>query len=221
MTRSSRGKKSKRANSDSQPGPETGTGDAAAEQVPTGESADAGAEASPAPSADQDAAAQTDDGRQDVPQEADPLEAMRAERDAFQEKWLRAVAEMDNLRKRTRRELVDSRRHAQADILRPILGVMDNFERALQSLHENRENGDLEKFLEGVDMIFQNFQGVLRDLGVVPMEAMDQEFDPVFHEAVGQLPREGVEPGKVIEIVQSGFMFQDQVLRPARVIISA
>ncbi len=154
----------------------------------------------------------------DVP---DPLELMRQERDAFQEKWLRLVAELDNLRKRTRRELIDSRRLAQADVLRPILGAMDNFKRALESLHGNKDHEDYEKFLVGVDLIFQNFQGVLKDLGAVPMEALDKEFDPAFHEAVGQLPREGVEPGLVIEVTQNGFMFQDQVLRPARVIISA
>lgn len=153
--------------------------------------------------------------------EPDPLEVMRQERDEFQEKWLRVVAEMDNLRKRSRRELTESRRLAQADVLRPILGVLDNFERALQSLHENKENADLEKFLEGVDLIFQNFQGVMRDLGVTSMEPMGEEFDPVYHEAVGQMAREGVESGRVIEIVQNGFMFGDLVLRPARVIISA
>ncbi len=217
MTRSSRGKKTKHHKSASRE-----------HRAPNEEpAAEGGGEAVEMAAAEGDASSPADPDAQPVapedegPDAADPLETMRAERDAFQEKWLRAAAEMDNLRKRTRRELVDTRRHAQADVLRPILGVMDNFERALQSLHENKENADLEKFLEGVDMIFQNFQGVLRDLGVVPMEALDQEFDPVYHEAVGRLHREGVEPDQVIEIVQSGFMFGDQVLRPARVIISA
>ncbi len=162
------------------------------------------------------------DAEQDSEAEAlDPLATLTAERDAFEEKWLRVVAEMDNLRKRSRRELVDSRRLAQVDVLRPILGVMDNFERALQSLHENKEQEDFAKFLEGVDLIFQNFQSVLSDLGAQPMSALGQEFDPVFHEAVGQLPREGVPAGQVIEVLQNGFMFGGQVLRPARVIISA
>lgn len=166
-----------------------------------------------------EAAAPAGDEAED--REPDPLEILTRERDEFQEKWLRTVAEMDNLRKRTRRELTESRRLAQADVLRPILGVLDNFERALQSLHENKEHADLEKFLEGVDLIFQNFQGVMRDLGVTSMDPMGEEFDPVYHEAVGQMAREGVESGRVIEIVQNGFMFGDLVLRPARVIISA
>lgn len=154
-------------------------------------------------------------------EEFDPLEVLARERDLFQEKWLRVVAEMDNLRKRSRRELADSRRLAQADVLRPILGVMDNFERALQSMGQNRDNADLEKFIEGVDLIFQNFQVVLKDLGVVPLEAIGAEFDPNFHEGVGQMPRDGVESGQVIEVVQKGFLFGEQVLRPAKVIISA
>jgi len=149
------------------------------------------------------------------------LEDARGKADEHWDQVVRLQAEMDNLRKRSRRELADSRRLAQADVLRPILGVMDNFERALQSLHENKDNADLEKFLEGVDLIFQNFQGVLKELGVVPLEAMGVEFDPNFHEAVGRPPRDGVEADQVIEVVQQGFMFGQQVLRPAKVIISA
>ncbi len=217
MTRSSRGKKTKQDKG--APQEQQAPNEASAADVVDEAAEMAAAEGDvPAPEVrEPEESSPEQEGRDAV----DPLDVLRAERDAFEEKWLRTAAEMDNLRKRTRRELVDTRRHAQADVLRPILGVMDNFERALQSLHENKENKDLEKFLEGVDMIFQNFQGVLRDLGVVPLEALDQEFDPVYHEAVGRLHREGVEPDKVIEIVQSGFMFGDQVLRPARVIISA
>lgn len=146
---------------------------------------------------------------------------LRSERDSFEEKWLRVVAELDNVRKRSRREIVESRRFAQAEILRSLLEVQDNFERALQSADESSDTGEVEAFREGVELIFQNFRSVLKEKGVEPMEALGEEFDPAFHEAVGQLPREGTEPGLVIEVIQQGFHFGDMVLRPARVIISS
>ena len=153
--------------------------------------------------------------------EPDPLEAMRAERDAFQEKWLRAVAEMENVRKRARRDVQDGRRFALADLLRPLLDVHDNFERALQSLPANEDTADDASLREGVDLIFQKFRSVLKDRGVESIPALEKEFDPKIHEAVGQLPREGVEAGIVIEIVQPGFTLGgDFVLRPARVIVA-
>lgn len=148
-------------------------------------------------------------------------DALRQERDEFKEKWLRVVAELDNVRKRSRRELVDGRRFAQADVLRSFLEVQDNFERALQSMANGDDTESSKSVREGVELIFQNFRRVLKDQGVQPIEALEQEFDPTVHEAVGQLPREGVEPGKVIEVVQQGFKHGDMILRPSRVIISS
>jgi len=150
-----------------------------------------------------------------------PEEVLRAERDAFEEKWLRVVAELDNVRKRSRREVLETRRFSQAEILRSLLEFQDNFERALQSAGENSDTGESGGFREGVELIFQKFRGVLKDRGVEPMEALGAEFDPNFHEAVGQLAREDTESGRVIEVVQQGFHFGDMVLRPARVIISS
>ncbi|MCK9996352.1 MAG: nucleotide exchange factor GrpE [Candidatus Krumholzibacteria bacterium] len=155
------------------------------------------------------------------PEEPCLEDVLRAERDAFEGKWLRVVAELDNVRKRSRREVTETRRFTQAEILRSLLEVQDNFERALQSVGDSSDTGESGVFREGVELIFQKFRGVLKDKGVEPMEALGVEFDPNFHEAVGQLPREDTEPGLVIEVVQQGFHFGDMVLRPARVIISS
>lgn len=176
-------------------------------------------------SAGEETGAGDENGPQTEPVEVqvDPLEKLQAERDELKEKWLRAVAELDNLRKRSRRELVDGRRFAQAEVLRAFLEVQDNFERALQSMNsgDDTEGNESHKGLrEGFELIFQNFRRVLKDQGVQPIEALEQEFDPAVHEAVGQFEREGVEPGKVIEVVQQGFHLGDMVLRPSRVIIS-
>ena len=153
--------------------------------------------------------------------EPDPWVELTAERDEFKEKWLRVVAELDNVRKRSSRELLQSRKFAQAEVLRGFLDVQDNFERALQSVPADADTEAPDSFREGVELIFQKFRGVLKDKGVEPMEALGAEFDPNFHEAVGQLAREDTEPGLIIEVVQQGFHFGDMVLRPARVIISS
>jgi len=148
-------------------------------------------------------------------------EKLSQERDSFRDKWMRAVAETDNVRKRARKEVNDSRRFAQAETLRSFLDVYDNFERALQSMNGAEEDKGAGSVREGVELIFQKFQGALKDRGATKIDASDCEFDPNVHEAVGQLPREGVEPGMVIEVAQQGFKYGDMVLRPARVIVSS
>ncbi len=153
--------------------------------------------------------------------EETPEEVLTRERDEFREKWLRVVAELDNVRKRSARQQVEGRRFAQADILRSFLEIQDNFERALQSMNDAEDTEGNKMVKEGVDLIFQNYRRVLKDQGVQAIEALDQEFDPTVHEAVGQFEREGVDSGKVIEIVQQGFKMGDLVLRPSRVIISS
>ncbi len=169
---------------------------------------------------EQDASSPDDSANEQEP-ELSPEEQLTLERDVFHDKWMRAVAETDNVRKRSRKEVGDARRFAQAETLRAFLDVYDNFERALESM--NRSDDELEAggLREGVELIFQKFQGALKDRGAIKIEAADCEFDPAMHEAVGQLPREGVEAGVVIEVVQQGFKYGDMVLRPARVIVSS
>jgi len=161
------------------------------------------------------------DEEPDEPVELSAEEILIQERDNFEQKWLRVVAELDNVRKRSRREILETRRFTQAEMLRSLLEVQDNFERALQSAADNSDTGEVEAFREGVELIFQKFRGILKEKGVQPMEALGAEFDPSFHEAVGQLPREDTESGLVIEVIQQGFHFGDMVLRPAKVIISS
>lgn len=149
------------------------------------------------------------------------IEALRRERDEAQDKWLRAMAELDNLRKRTRREVADARRFAQADTLRGFLEVLDNLERALQSTTPGADTGAPDPFRDGIELIRQRFRSVVQDLGVTPIEALGLHLDPLVHEAVGQLPREGAESGTIIEVAQAGYRLGELVLRPARVIICA
>lgn len=155
--------------------------------------------------------------------EEEPLSAeeiLQAEVANFKDKWLRAVAETENVRKRSRRELTDSRRFAQADILRSFLVVQDNMERALQSMDTEENEQDIKSLRDGVEMIVNSFHGVLKDKGVTVIEARGSEFDPSLHEAIGQMPSEDMAPDQVLEVVQQGYKFGDMVLRAARVIVS-
>ena len=154
------------------------------------------------------------------PDAPSPEEALAAERDAYREKWLRTAAELENVRKRARREVVDARRFAQADLLRPLLAVADDLERALGSMAEDAD-ATVESVREGVVLIRQRFGTVLKEHGVEAVEAQDAVFDPACHEAVGQVERAGVEAGIVVEVVQQGYRLGDLLLRPARVIISS
>ena len=168
------------------------------------------------------AAAENDENAKDVTAapEPSPLETLAAERDDLKERWLRAMAELDNVRKRSRREVTEARRFAQADVLRAMLDVADNFERAQASMATDTET-TAASLREGFELIHQRFQAVLRDRGVEIIEALETEFDPNCHEAVGQTPREETAHGTVIEVVQQGYRFGDMVLRPARVIIAS
>lgn len=167
--------------------------------------------------------AEATEAAEDAESEAEPSaeERLALERDDFKDRWMRAVAETDNVRKRSRREVQDARRFAQAETLRAFLEVYDNFERALQSMSVEDEDEQGKSVREGVELIFQKFQSALRERGAERIDIDGCEFDPSIHEAVGSMPREGVEPGHVIEVAQQGFKFQDMVLRPARVIVSS
>lgn len=177
----------------------------------------------PADAAADAAVAPVDEPAQEVVVEEMPSveDVLRRERDEAQDKWLRAVAEMDNLRKRTRREVADAHRFAKADALRGFLDVLDNLERALQSSATGADTGSPDPFRDGIELIRQRMRGVLQEQGVTTIEAMGQHLDPTVHEAVGHLPREGSEPGTIIEVAQPGYKLGELVLRPARVIICA
>ena len=152
---------------------------------------------------------------------ADELAQMRRERDETRDRWLRAVAELDNFRKRTRKEMEDIRVHAVAGLLRDLLEVLDNFERAAVSLGDSGGGeGELEGLRNGVALIHQRFRDVLMAQGLERIEASGEEFDPALHEAILEMEKEGVAPGRVAEVVQPGYRLRDLVIRPSRVIVA-
>jgi molecular chaperone GrpE len=193
---------------------------AEAAATPEPEPDDDGTPQEPAAAADPDAG-EPEETAAPAP-EPSPEEELRRERDELQDRLLRAMAEMDNLRKRTRREVLDSRRFAQIDLLRPLLEVQDNFDRALRAAGENEDETSLSAFREGVELIAQSFRQVLGDCGVRRIEAEGAEFDPALHEAVGQQPApdEETASGTVLHVVQEGYLLDETVIRPSRVIVA-
>ena len=155
---------------------------------------------------------------QDPPQEQadtqnnDPLEELRREKDALQDRLLRTAAEFDNYRKRVERERRDLADYMKADILAEILPIADNFERALQA-----PSSDTDSLRKGVELIHKQMHDFLRKRGVTPIEALGADFDPNFHQAVIHETSPSHREGEVIEELQRGYMLGDKLLRPAMV----
>ena len=158
----------------------------------------------------------------EAPAEAavDPVEALTAENNDLRDKLLRTVAEMENLRKRTQREIEDTRSYAIAGFARDMLTATDSLSRALMVLPaEARESADgtMKSLIEGIEMTEREMQRLLAKHGVKPIEAEGQKFDPHRHQAMFEVPDPTRPEGTVVQVVQAGFAIGDRVLRPAMV----
>lgn len=139
------------------------------------------------------------------------------ERDQWKEKYLRALADLENSRKRFQREAIELRRYGHEVAIREILPVLDNLERA----HKTALKTDrVEPILEGLEMILRHFYQILAQLGVHPVPGAGEPFNPEVHEAVQEKEQDDLPPGTVIEEIQKGFRIHERLLRPARVIVS-
>lgn len=154
------------------------------------------------------------DGSNEAAQVLADLEQLSRERDTFKELLLRTRADFENYQKRVAKERDQERRFALWPLAQDLLPVLDNFQRALDSV---REDSPLR---QGVAMIYQQLQEVLRKHGIVPMDAEGKPFDPHLHQAVLQQPSRDHPPNTVLNVVEAGFFYHDRVLRPARVIVS-
>ena len=145
------------------------------------------------------------------------LEKSQAEAQEHYERFLRTAAELDNFRKRKEREVGDLRKFANQNLLRELLNVVDNLERAIGA---TREPGSADGLLEGVDMTLKELLKIFDKAGVKPIEAVDQPFDPNLHEAVMQEENTDVPENTVIRELQKGYQIHDRLLRPAMVVVS-
>lgn len=139
------------------------------------------------------------------------VEKLRAERDLLVDRLARMQAEFDNARKRAQREQQDHRDYALTDTIKTLIPVMDSFDRALQSSPEKSE------FHLGVELIHKQLLDALTKIGVQPVNAKGQQFDPRFHEAIEMVDTEDAKDNEVIDELQRGYKLKDRLLRPAMV----
>lgn len=144
---------------------------------------------------------------------ADLAGELKAEKD----RSLRLQAEMENLRARTSREISENARYAALPLMRDLLPVVDNIERAIEAAEKQ---GDSESLLAGFKLVHQQLLNVLAQHNCVRIEAQGQPFDPQFHAAILQQPSDEVPAQHVLLVAQAGYRLHDRVVRPSQVIIS-
>ena len=164
------------------------------------------------PAAEGEEAQQQDKAQAAEPGRPSDSEKLRAERDALLDRLARLQAEFDNARKRAAREQQEFREFAAADVIKNILPALDSLERALKA-----PAGEAADFRSGVELIHRQFQDALQKIGVQPIPAIGQPFDPRVHEAIEMVDTTEFPDHQVIEEFQRGYKYKDRLLRPAMV----
>ena len=144
------------------------------------------------------------------------LAALEKEKKENWDRYLRAAADLENLRKRQKRELEDARLETKQKVLKEMLPVVDNLERAIE--HAVAGSGT-NAIVEGVQLVLRQLMTAFERLGVTPVEAMGQPFDPNLHEAISQVESEAP-PGSVVQVLQKGYKSGDRLIRPALVVVA-
>ena len=148
------------------------------------------------------------------------IEMLNAEVTALKDRILRTMAEMENLRRRTEKEVADSKAYGVSSFARDMLTVADNLQRA-QASFPAQARGEMapamKSFVEGVELTERDFLSRLARFGIKPMETAGQKFDPNRHEALFELPDPSVPSGTIAQEVETGYMIGERVLRPAKV----
>jgi len=178
------------------------------------------------------AAAATENGQgngapmRDPPAEAavaEPLAEAQRQAAEYKDKLLRTLAEMENLRRRTEREVTDARLYGIASFAREVLAVADNMHRALEAIGpELREHADakVKALIEGVELTERELMKALEKSGVKKFSPQGEKFDPNFHQAMFEMETADVSPGHVAQVIQAGYLIGERVLRPALVAVA-
>jgi molecular chaperone GrpE len=191
-------------------------------------------------SADPTPESEADDAPLDVPVEVEPqiahdvggeapdrvaqLEAavakLEQEKKDNWDKYLRAAADLENHRRRAKRDLDDARAEARTRVLKEMLPVVDNMERGLTHAEESAQGGDLAAIVDGIRLVLRQFLTAFERSDVTPVEAAGQPFDPNLHEAISQQETDAQPPGTVVQVLQRGYKLGDRLLRPALVVVA-
>ena len=147
------------------------------------------------------------------------IEELKEELKKKDQEVLVAKADLINYRKRKDEEVVRMLKFCNEDLIKQILPIMDNFERAIK-LDDDNLDDEVSKFLEGFKMIYCNMQNIIGNFEVKQIDGANKPFDPNYHNAIIVEQKEGVEPGIVLEVLQKGYIYKDKVIRPAMVKVS-
>jgi molecular chaperone GrpE len=160
--------------------------------------------------------AMEDDDESPQSPDPSPQEQLRAERDEYLALAQRAQADFENYRKRAAKEAAAAGDRAKGGLVRELLPVVDNLERALASAEESEQH-----LAEGVRLVHSELVAVLQRNGIEPFDPTGEPFDPEVHEALSTQPADGADPGIVVDVMEKGYKLNGTVLRPARVVVSA
>ncbi len=160
--------------------------------------------------------AATDNVAEECVTEADKTSAANVEAEEWKDKYLRLSAEFDNYRKRTLREKMELIESGGEDVIKSMLAVMDDFDRALSAM---QSASDVASVREGVELISQKMRDALKAKGVSEIEAVGEALDTDLHEAVAKFPAGDEQKGKIIDVVQKGYKLKEKVIRYAKVVV--
>ena len=150
-------------------------------------------------------------------QELDELTLLKVSADAYKDKYIRLSAEFDNYRRRTLNEKIELTKTAGRDILVNILPVVDDFERAMASMKDSADNKSI---VDGVELIYNKFKEFLSQKGIKEIDALHTEFDTDLHEALTKIPAPKKKlRGKVVDVIEKGYLLGDKVIRFSKVVI--
>ena len=176
-----------------------------------------------APAAEEAAGEPVEPEQPEVQDDEPEIEAQQppaAEEPDYKDQWLRAAADLDNVRKRARRDVAVAETRGIAKLARELLPALDNFERALASAEAQPENRD-HHLTDGIRLVQTELLAALARVGIAPDSPNGERFDPHRHEALAQRPVDGAEAGTIVEVYNAGYTYGDEVLRPAKVVVAA
>ena len=152
-----------------------------------------------------------------APASADPVAEAKAEALRFKEQWMRSAADFDNFRKRSRKELEDTRKAGREELLKDLLPVFDNLERAMTSAERATE---VKPVADGLKMVLRQFTDTLGRSGITKVPTVGNLFDPTLHEAIQQVETDEHPPGTVVAEVQPGYVQGERLVRAAMVVVA-
>ncbi|MGI3210301.1 nucleotide exchange factor GrpE [Roseovarius tibetensis] len=167
------------------------------------------------------AAQEQEHADEDISNEAAEIDALRAERDAIHDKFVRALADAENARKRSDKDRREAENYGGSKLARDMLPIHDNLKRALETVTDDQRAGS-EALIEGIELTLRELRNVFSKHGITMIDPqVGDRFDPQHHEAMFEAPLPGTKAGEIIQVSAEGFMLHDRILRPAQVGVSS